>query len=362
MTRLLMLLAIGWTLVNPGAAAWAAQSWDDLVAEAKREGKVVVIGPPDADVRQALPAAFKARFGIVVEYMGGRTSEQATRLRAERSAGLYTTDLSIAGVQSMSTIFHREKMLAPLRPVLILPDVIDPTKWKKGELWFADPEQQYVLRLSNQVQPSFYVNTSVIKPGEIKTGRDLIDPKWKGKIASEDPTLLGSGVTFAARFLTAFGDEGVKNLYVDQAPMLSRDQRQLTDWLLRGTYPIVLNADVDQVDKMGKEGLPVMSIYGLPGLPASLSAGFGMLGLFESAPHPAAAQVFANWIASKEGMEVWARARKEAPTRNDIDDASFLAATAIPQPGVPYLDTYDWEFTVNTRDKVRQQMKDLLGR
>ena len=71
---------------------------------------------------------------------------------------------------------------------------------------------------------------------------------------------------------------------------------------------------------------------------------------------------FANWIASKEGMEVWARARKESPTRNDIDEASFMSATAIPQPGVDYLDTYDWEFTVQTRNDVRQKMKDLLGR
>lgn len=359
MLRLLAVALVGWISLT---SASSAQTWDELLAQAKREGKVVVMGPPDTDVRQALPAAFKEKFGITVEYMGGRTSDQASRLRSERAAGLFTTDLSIGGVQSMATIFHREKMLVPLRPVLILPEVVDKTKWKKGDLWFADPEQQYVLRLSNQVQPSFYINTSMVKLDQIRTGRDLIDPKWKGKIAAEDPTLLGSGVTFAARFFTAFGDEGVKKLYVDQGPMLSRDQRQLTDWLLRGTYPIVLNADMDQVERMKDEGMPVASVYGLPGLPATTSAGFGMLGMFDSAPHPAAAKVFANWIASKEGMEVWARARKESPTRNDIDEASFMSATAIPQPGVDYLDTYDWEFTVQTRNDVRQKMKDLLGK
>jgi ABC-type Fe3+ transport system substrate-binding protein len=362
MMRLLVLLSIVWTSLGVGVTAYAAQSWDELVAEARREGKVVVIGPPDTDVRQTLPAAFKKRFGIAVEYMGGRTSEQATRLRAERSAGLSSTDVTIGGVQSMSTIFYREKMLAPLRPALVLPDVVDPSKWKKGGLWFADPEQQYVLRLSSQVQPSFYINTGAAKPEEFRSGRDLLDPKWKGKIAAEDPALLGSGVNMAARIFIAFGEEGVKRLYVDQAPRISRDQRQLTDWLLRGTYPIVFNADIDQVERMRKEGLPVMAIYGLPGLPATVSAGFGMLAMFDSAPHPAAAQVFVNWLASREGMEIWARARKESPTRNDIDEASFLSATAIPQPGVTYLDTYDWDFTVNIREKVRRHMKDLLGR
>lgn len=344
------------------AAAQGSQAIDNLIAAAKREGKVVVMGPPDQDVRQTLPAAFKARYGVTVEYMGGRTSDQAGRLRAERSAGLYTTDLAISGVQSMSTIFHRENMLAPLRPELIFPEVVDGSKWKKGELWFADPEQTYVLRISNQVQPSFYVNTAMIKPGEIRSGRDLLDPKWRGKIAGEDPTLLGSGVNMAARIFIAYGEEGVRKLYVDQQPMMSRDARQLTDWLLRGTYPIVFNADQDQVEKMRGEGMPVMSVFGLPELPATVSAGFGMVGLFTNGPHPAAAKLFINWLSSKEGMEVWARARKEVPTRNDIDEASFLSSTSIPQPGVEYFDTYDWQFTLDTRDKIRQHMKALLGR
>lgn len=361
MARILWAL-LGLSLMAQAAVAQGTKSWDELVAAAQREGKVVVMGPPDQDVRRTLPPAFKARYGITVEYIGGRTSEQAGRLRSERNSGLYTADVTIGGVQSMSTIFHREKMLEPLRPALMLPEVLDGSKWKKGELWFADPEQQYVLRLSNQVQPSFYVNTSLVDPKEIRTGSDLFNPKWRGKMAAEDPSLLGSGVNLAARVFLTFGPEGVKKLYVDQQPAISRDARQLTDWLLRGTYPIVFNADDDQVEKMRAEGFPVATIFGLPELPATVSAGFGMLAMFNNAPHPEAAKVFVNWIASKEGMEIWARARKEVPTRNDIDDASFLLPTSIPTPGASYLDTYDWDFTINTREKVRQHMKDLLGR
>ena len=360
----LVLLAV---LLLPGLAAAqpttsTPPAWDALVAAAQREGKVVVIGPPDGEVRKNLPAAFKKRFGITVEYMGGRTSEQGSRLRSERNAGSLSTDVAISGVQSMATIFHREKMLAPLRPALILPEVVDASKWKKGELWFADPEQTYVLRLSNQVQPSFYINTSQVKIEDFKTGRDLFDPKWRGRISAEDPTLLGSGITMAARLFLAFGPEGVKSLYVDQKPTLSRDQRQMTDWLLRGTYPIAMNADLDEINRMRDEGMPVTAVYGLPELPASVSAAFGMIGMFEGSPNPAAAKVFVNWMASKEGMEIWSRARREVPTRNDIDETGYLAASAIPQPGVPYVDTYAWDFTLEIRDKLRQHMKELLGR
>src|SRR3954447_2746300 len=106
--------------------------WDELIAAARREGTVVVTGPAHPEVRQALPAAFKARFGINLEYMGGPASAAAVKLRAERGAGVYTTDVTLAGIQTMATIFHRDGMLEPIRPLLILPEVLDASKWKRG--------------------------------------------------------------------------------------------------------------------------------------------------------------------------------------------------------------------------------------
>jgi iron(III) transport system substrate-binding protein len=350
-----------WAAASWGMALAAAPAWDELAAAAQQEGRVVVIGPPDPEVRRVLPAAFKARFGVALEFSGGRTSDQAARLRSERSAGLYTADLAIAGAQSMATIFHHEKMLAPLRPALVMPEVVDGTKWKKGNLWFIDPEQHYVLRLTSHVQPSFYINTGAVRIDEFRSGRELFDPKWRGKISAEDPTVPGSGVFTATRFYLAFGEEGLKRLYIDQKPVISRDPRQLTDWLLRGTYPIAIGADEDKLDQMRAEGIPVASVYGLSDLPATISAGFGMLALFDRAPHPAAAKLFANWLASKEGLELWTRARQVSPERNDIDERAYLLEAGIPQPGVSYLDSHAWDF-MDTQEKVRLHMKSLLGR
>jgi iron(III) transport system substrate-binding protein len=81
--------------------------------------------------------------------------------------------------------------------------------------------------------------------------------------------------------------------------------------------------------------------------------------MIDGAPHPNAARVFANWIASKEGSEVFNRAMGTAPTRSDIDE-SFLPPEIIPREGVHYFDTYDWEFTVTKKEKVRQHMRELL--
>jgi len=93
---------------------------------------------------------------------------------------------------------------------------------------------------------------------------------------------------------------------------------------------------------------------------SEISASFGQVAMIDNAPHPNAAKVFVNWIASKEGNEVFNRAMGTASTRNDIDE-SFLPPEIIPKEGVQYFDTYDWEFTVTKKEQVRQRMKELLS-
>ncbi len=359
MKKLMALLTL--VLFAPGAVAQTAdwkKPWDETLAAARKEGKVVVSGPPSQELRQALPPAFKERYGITVEYLGGRSSETATKLRAERQAGVLTVDVMIAGVQTMATILYREKMLDPIKPVLVLPEVTDGSKWKKGKLWFSDPDDQYVLRLSNTVTTPFYINTSQVKPGDLKSSKDLLDPKWKGKISLQDPTIPGSGSNQAAQLYLTFGEDFVKKLYIDQKPMITRDTRQLTDWLARGSHPISLGAEDQLADQLRKEGLPVAPLN-LPDMPGLISAGFGQVALLNGAPHPNAAKVFLNWMASKEGSAIFSRAMSVAPTRNDVDE-SFLPPEVIPKVGVNYFDTYDWEFTVTTKEKVRLRMKELL--
>ena len=113
---------------------------------------------------------------------------------------------------------------------------------------------------------------------------------------------------------------------------------------------------------MRKEGLPLVSVHSLPDLPGTVTVGNGLVGLFKDAPHPNAAKLFVNWLASREGLEVYARAAKWPTTRNDIDEKSFVTADSIPDPAASYFDLSDWEFTVTRKEQARQRIKELLSK
>lgn len=349
-------------LFSSNAFAQETAKWDALVAAAKAEGKVVVIGPPDAQVRKVLPEGFKAKYGITVEYIGGRGSETTARLRAERGAGIYTADVVFGGSTGMATTYYGEKFIAPLKPELIDPDVTDPKKWKKGKLWFSDPEGMYVLRLFNTAGPIVFVNTELVKPGELKSAEDLLDPKWQGKIGAHDPTTSGSGNGQSTRFYVQFGEDFLKRLYVGQKPVINRDRRQLTDGVARGTFPIALDGEDESLRRLKKDGLPVDAIYKFKDMGGTVSSGIGQVALLDKAPNPNAARLFVNWIASKEGLEAFSRARGEAPTRSDIDAAAYLPVEIIPDPKLNYYDVHDWGDAVTARKKVMAIMKKMLGK
>ncbi len=81
-----LFLAMFASSVMAQPADWQ-KTWDQTLAAARKEGKVVVAAPPDAQVRQLLPAAFKARYGITMEYISARgTDTSPSKLRSMRFA------------------------------------------------------------------------------------------------------------------------------------------------------------------------------------------------------------------------------------------------------------------------------------
>jgi len=356
MQRLMSLLCL---LVCSSAAMAQDKGWEQTLAAAKKEGSVVVVGSPDPVMRSDIIPKFTARYGIPVEFLAGRSSEIAQRLRTERGAGIYSVDVFLSGPDTTATVYYAEKMLDPLKPLLALPEVTDGGKWKKGKPWFVDPEERYVLRPFSSVSSLLFINTDFVKQSEIRSAKDLLNPKWRGKISTEDITTTGAGANLAARFYQQLGADFVKKLYIDQKTVGTRERRQFTDWLARGTQPICLNCREDDVRPLEKEGFKLQEIFELSDVAPGINGSPWMLSVANRGPHPNAAKVFVNWIAGKEGLEIYARGYGSATLRTDIDE-SYLSAGNVPKANVKYFDDTDWNWIVTGRHDYREKVWKLM--
>jgi iron(III) transport system substrate-binding protein len=353
------LLMACFTVAPVAAQSKDDREWNEVVASAKKEGKVVVAGSPDPVMRNEIIPKFIARYGVQVEFMAGRSSEMTARVRTERASGIYSVDVFLAGPDTTATGLYADKIIDPLKPLLIMPEVADGTKWKRGKIWFADPEERYAVRAFSSVATLMFINGEHVKPEDMRAAKDLLNPKWRGKISTEDPTTTGSGSNAAARFYHDLGEDFVKRLYIDQKPMRTRERRQMTDWLARGTQPICLNCREDDVRPLQKEGFKISEVFELTDMPPSINGSPWMLSMANKPPHAKAAQLFANWILSKEGLEIYGRGYGSATLRSDVSE-SYLNPGNIPKPGVKYFDDTDWKWIVTGRKQYREKVWSLL--
>jgi iron(III) transport system substrate-binding protein len=336
---------------------WEKQ-WNQVLESGQKEGKVVVATSPD-EVMREIAAKFKARYGITVEHLAGRSTETIERLRRERAAGITTVDIFMSGIENMVWELYPEKFIDPLKPLLLLPEVTDSAKWKKRKVPFVDPEEKYVVQPFSSVSEMLFINTDHVRREEMRSARDLLNPKWREKISTDDPTVTGSGLTRASIFYAQLGEEFVKQLYVKQKPIRSRDRRQYIDWLARGTYPICLNCREYDMRVLLKENFPLLEIFELSDVRTWVAPGPWNIAVANKAPHPNAAAVFANWMLSKEGLEIYSRGAGSVTVRNDVDE-SFLRREIIPRPGVNYFDTGDWKWTAKGRVEAKERLTKVL--
>jgi ABC-type Fe3+ transport system substrate-binding protein len=338
------------------------KTWDEALAAAKKEGKVVVLGSPDPVMRNDVIPAFQKRYGITVEYIAVGSSGQASaRIRTERQSGIYSVDVFMSGLGTTVNIYYPEKMIDPLKPLLILPEVTDGAKWKRGKPWFIDPEHEYILMLFANVDSHFYINTDYIKPEEIRAAKDLLSPKFTGKISTEEPTSSGTGANTAGHILRELGADFTRKLYIDQKPGVSRERRQLTDWLARGTYPICLTCRTDDIRQLLKDGFKITEVFELSDLKNRLNSSPFILSFANKAPHPAAARLFINWLAGKEALEMYSRGYESPTMRTDVDE-SFLDPKTVPRPGVTYVDNTEFNWIAKERVEAAKNVRAVLGK
>ncbi len=309
------------------------KKWDSLVASAKKEGRVMVyLGESPPDVRTEVTKAFKEKYGITVDFLTGRATEVVARLQTEKTGGINVADAIIVGDSNWFNEVRAMKITQPLDPLLILPEINDPSKWRGGKLPMMDDTRQAVAIAT--IADQFYTaNQEMVKEGEMTTVTDLLKPAWKGKLVMNDPSLSGNGSAWFTFIMVKVLGEGKGKQFMrdlaKQEPVISKDSRQIIEWVARGKYPLAVGASLGIPISFIKQGAPIRLARVKDG--TVLTTGVGIAMATNYAPHPAAAQLFINWLLSREGGAVWSQAYGYPSTRLDVSTKGFLPEI-IPAP------------------------------
>ena len=300
---------------QPSKTAGPAE-WDKLIEAAKKEGKVTVSLPASAEMKKQIEEQFRKRYGIEVETFTARGSSAVRRMADEFKAGVRSFDLHIGGSSSIVSGMLDEGILDPIEPWLALSEVKDPKQWWGGHLW-VDNAKRFVYTFQAYLSEVIWYNTELVKPAEIRSLDDFLNPKWKGKIGYLDPRTPGAGDSTWAFMWKVKGEDYLKRL-VAQDLYLGRDQRILAENLARGRIAVMIGNSYYSYLPFLKAGLPIKTLptlkdgnYG--------TGGSGNLAIIKAPARPNSTKVFVNWLLGREGQEIVSRALGQATRRLDVD-------------------------------------------
>jgi iron(III) transport system substrate-binding protein len=147
------------------------------------------------------------------------------------------------------------------------------------------------------------INTNLVPPEqEPKTWLDALDPKWKGKVAMDDPRGSGPGGTIISGLDYLYGQD-VEQKIADLQPFFATQAGPIWTALDRGEYAIYLSGGHTDLIAQRRAGAPVKQIDPTDGV------GVTPIGqsILKDAPHPNAAKLWIEWSLSDEGQNLLAQ-------------------------------------------------------
>ena len=321
MRSLLRAVALGLGFMLAATAAFADYE-SEFYAKAKKEGELVWY--TTLIVKQAvrpIVAAFQKKYpGIKVRYTRANSSDTAIKILSEGKANRILGD-----------VFDGTSNAEALKDANLV------EKWtpKNAGMYpaeFKDPDGFWSATHLYYLTPGY--NTSIVSKADApKTFEDLLDPKWKGKMAWSPRSTTSGAAGFIGNVLITMGEEKgmayLKKLAKQEIIPVSASARKVLDQAIAGEYPIALQIFNHHTVSSSGKGAPVDWIKMEP-----VTANIAAIGVIKGARHPNAGKLLIEFMLSLDGQKV-------------LQKANYLPAHADVPALVPTLKPKEGNYKVN---------------
>ncbi len=323
--------------------------WNALIEAAQQEGELVIIAGGGASVGMKNHIEyFQEKFGIKVIVGRGSGTDQSNRLLAERGNGRFTADITHIGPTSGNTRMIPNGAYDPITPLLFHPEVVNQSLWLNNQHHYADPEQNKIFLWNGVADverfPSWY-NTEQVPQEELpRTVEEIFNPRWRGVIAMLPPTTGGAGGTWFEMYVHPdFGPDFVERFIRELDVTFTTDTLGMANGLVQGKYHALHGGvGTQDLDDLRDKGLPIdqpdIDIASVKTISPSGSS--NNVAVLNRRPNPNAAQLYVNWLLSREGQTVLQNDpnREQNPTlrTDDIPPGTTLERERR-DPGVSYV-------------------------
>ncbi|MEK7880032.1 MAG: extracellular solute-binding protein [candidate division NC10 bacterium] len=284
---LLVLAILAWSLVLLGPAS----AQDARLEAAKKEGKIAwytsLVLPSAEKVAKLFEAAYP---GIKVDVHRTGSERVLQRVMQELQANIKNADVLHTSDAGHFVLLREKKLLMKYTPAGV-------EKFPPG---FKDKDgYHYGLRATVSV---IAYNPKMISAAEAPRGwKDLLDPKWRGKLVTAHPGYSGIIATHVLALVNLHGWDYWKQLAQNKL-MLVQSAADPAGVVASGERQVAVNGGDYTFYQSRKKGNPIEMVYPKEGVPLIVSPN----AITSFAPHPNAAKLFTDFIFTRDVQQLLA--------------------------------------------------------
>lgn len=287
-----------------------AQGTDVSAFAPCEEERLVIYTSHKEEVYGPIIKEFQQRTGIWVEVVTGGSGELLERIAMEAEGGQPACDLMFGGgVESLAAY---EDCFEPCTPEGV--ENLRGVGLSEEGLWTPFSSLPLVL----------IYNTRLVSEGELTGWADLLDPRWKGRIAFADPTVSGSSYTAALTLFSCIeGDDWdilaalVENLDGGALP----DSGDVVESVRSGSRYIGVTLEETALKQRSPELGIVYPAEGTSAVPDGCA-------LIKGAKHAENARAFLDFVLGRDVQELLVSDLHRRSVRTDVHAPEDLPSEA----------------------------------